>query len=90
MRKFKKCKHCGEEIREFVPSLHDCIVPYPHEIRRKLEQLWFVRGNNGPKHDRQDHYFIQRHVEGRRAEAERCCPTKECRREVDEIIKGVL
>jgi len=32
-------------------------------IRRKIERLWFVYGNNGPKHSDMGHKFIQGIVE---------------------------
>lgn len=63
--------------------------PFSEDIRRKLEKLWFVYGNYGPKCTPENHKFIQRLVEGRRQDAKawrRTGVTKECRKAVREVI----
>ena len=45
---------------------------------KAIEFLWFVYGNGGPKHNMQNHKFLQRHVEGRHDEAKFHQPDKEC------------
>src|ERR671917_49424 len=60
------------------------------EQRRRLENLWFIYGNYGPKTTRGNHSFIQGLLE--RGEDERplrikgYIPTEECERAVDEIL----
>ncbi len=61
------------------------------EQRRRLENLWFIYGNYGPKTTRGNHSFIQGLLE--RGEDERplrikgYTPTPECERAVDEILR---
>lgn len=91
MKKPKACTRCGKMLDGITPSFvhdSDCIVPYPKEIQSKLENLWFVYGNNGPKHTGDNHKFIQRHVEGRAQLAKDYSPTKECRNAVKQAINA--
>ena len=81
------CRYCNAALNKWEKIAHDCRIPLPDDIRRQLEALWFIYGNNGPKHDQQAHYYIQRLIEGRRAEADRCSPSKECKKEVKKILE---
>jgi anti-sigma factor ChrR (cupin superfamily) len=38
-------------------------IELTQEQRTKLERLWFVYGNNGPKHSHHNHRFIQNILE---------------------------
>ena len=61
-----------------------------HTQRERLERLWFVYGNHGPKRTPGNHTFTQgflehgqdlRHLRGWR-------PTAECERAVDAVLAG--
>ena len=62
-------------------------MKYPENIQKKLEQLWFIFGNNRPKHTMDNHKFIQRHIEGKSHKAKYYKPTEECKKAVRKIIK---
>lgn len=75
---------CNRQKREAIP-----VVLSPLQ-RKRLENLWFVYGNYGPKTTKGNHSFIQGLLE--RGEDERPCrikgylPTEECEQAVDEIL----
>lgn len=54
--------------------------------RKKLEGLWFVYGNYGPKHDMQNHYFIQGFLERGQDERDFNRVTAECLAAVDAVL----
>jgi len=56
----------------------------------KLQDLWFIYGNNGKKHTDGNHKFIQRLIEGNGDMRKFYKPTKECIDEVDKVMKGEL
>lgn len=57
--------------------------------RRSLEKLWFIYGNNGPKHTHGNHRFIQCLLEKSTDEREffKSDISQECLTEVDKILK---
>jgi hypothetical protein len=67
-------------------------VTLTQEQREKLERLWFVYGNHGPKMTKGNHSFIQGLLE--RGQDERplkqggWMPTKECEQAVDRLLAG--
>jgi hypothetical protein len=58
--------------------------------RRKLERLWFIYGNGGPKMNYEDHGFIQYLLEqgrdARTAKKPLYKPTPECEAAVDAVL----
>ena len=54
--------------------------------RKKLESLWFVYGNYGPKHEMQNHYFIQGFLERGQDERDFNRVTEECLAAVDKVL----
>lgn len=74
----------SRQKREAIP-----VVLTPLQ-RKRLENLWFVYGNYGPKTTKGNHSFIQGLLE--RGEDERPCrtkgyiPTEECEMAVDKIL----
>lgn len=74
------------ERRKVIP------VTLTHDQREKLERLWFIYGNHGPKMTKGNHSFIQGLLE--RGEDERplkqrgYVPTAECERAVERVLSG--
>ena len=60
------------------------------DTKCKLQKLWFVFGNRGPKHTMGNHKFIQRLLDKDPPEDHRefYDPTNECIKAVDKILKG--
>ena len=56
----------------------DIIIARDIPSERKLQDLWFLFGNNGMAHTRDNHMYIQRLVEGRPEEAKWHTPTRGC------------
>lgn len=54
--------------------------------RRKLEDLWFVYGNHGPKATMENHGFIQGFLERDADERDFYRPTEECLAAVDAVL----
>ena len=54
--------------------------------RKRLEDLWFLYGNYGPRHTMQNHYFIQGFLERGQDERDFNKVTEECLRAVDAIL----
>lgn len=54
--------------------------------RRELERLWFIYGNYGPRHDMQNHYFIQGFLERGQDERDFNRVTPECLAAVDRVL----
>ncbi len=67
-------------------------VTLTHEQREKLERLWFIYGNHGPKMTKGNHSFIQGLLERGRDERplkqQGWMPTAECERAVDRVLSG--
>lgn len=72
--------------------------PLTNDQRKQLERLWFLFGNNGPKHTHGNHGFIQgllqrseddRDFYRRPSRSAHYQPlTDECEQAVDAILKG--
>ena len=56
------------------------------EQRGRLERLWFIFGNYGPKHTMPNHYFIQGFLERGLDERDFNKVTPECLTAVDEVL----
>lgn len=56
------------------------------EQKEKLEKLWFIFGNHGPKTTMSNHRFIQCLLEDSKDYRKFFKPTKECLAEVDKIL----
>jgi hypothetical protein len=67
-------------------------VTLTHEQREKLERLWFIYGNHGPKMTKGNHSFIQGLLERGRDERplkqQGWMPTEECEGAVDKVLAG--
>ena len=61
-------------------------VVITHEQRGRLERLWFVCGNYGPRHTMENHYFIQGFLERGQDERDFNRVTEECLAAVDSIL----
>lgn len=55
--------------------------------RKALEKLWFVYGNNGPKHTRANHRFVQCFLENGEDGRGMFKPSLELRDAVDAIME---
>ena len=56
--------------------------------RERLENLWFVYGNHGPKATMENHGFIQGFLERDSDERDFYKPTEECLAAVDAVLDG--
>lgn len=56
--------------------------------RARLENLWFVYGNYGPKHTMENHYFIQGFLERGQDERDFNDVDVECLAAVDAVFAG--
>ena len=56
--------------------------------RARLENLWFVYGNHGPKATMENHGFIQGFLERDSDERDFYKPTEECLAAVDVVLGG--
>jgi hypothetical protein len=56
------------------------------EQRSRLENLWFVYGNHGPKATMENHGFIQGFLERDADERDFYRPTEECLAVVDAVL----
>lgn len=65
------------------------ILDLSDEQTRKLDDLWFTYGNNGPKHTDGNHKFIQRFLDAQQDQRAFYRPTAECIQAVDHILKSV-
>ena len=61
-------------------------VELSDEQRRRLENLWFVYGNHGPKTTMENHGFIQGFLEHGQDERDFYHPTPECLAAVDAVL----
>ena len=57
--------------------------------RTRLERLWFVYGNHGPKATMENHGFIQGFLERDADERDFYKPTRECLAAVDAVLDGL-
>lgn len=55
--------------------------------RKQIEKLWFIYGNNGKRHTRENHRFIQEILEGE-DHRKFFKPTQKCRDAVDNILNS--
>ena len=55
--------------------------------KRKLEDIWFIYGNRGPKHSDRGHKFIQRFLDMGQDLRRLYKPPKEVLKAVDAILK---
>ncbi len=56
--------------------------------KKKLEDIWFVYGNRGPKHSERGHKFIQRFLDMGYDLRSLYKPPKEVIEAVDDILKS--
>ncbi len=61
-------------------------VELTDEQRQRLENLWFVYGNHGPKTTMENHGFIQGFLERDADERDFYKPTAECLAAVDAVL----
>ena len=61
-------------------------VEITSEQRGRLERLWFVYGNYGPRHTMENHYFIQGFLERGQDERDFNDVTPECLADVDAAL----
>ena len=72
-----------------VVDMNAAHVNLTDEQTRRLERLWFIYGNEGPKHTPINHYFIQRFLDkaqDTRFDYAPRKPEKECIVAVDAIL----
>ena len=62
-------------------------VELTDEQRGRLENLWFVYGNHGPKATMENHGFIQGFLERDADERDFYRPTPECLAAVDAVLR---
>jgi hypothetical protein len=62
-------------------------VQLTHGQRARLENLWFVYGNHGPKTTMENHGFIQGFLERDADERDFYKPTAECLAAVDAVLR---
>ncbi len=64
------------------------MIVLTEEQRYKLENLWFIYGNNGKRHTLSNHKFIQNILKNGEDARNFYYPDEDLIKLVDEIIKG--
>ena len=84
LEKRKKTRLCKEERCKIIAMF--AVVANDQQME-DIDALWFRLGNNGSKHSDEDHYFLQRLVEGRNRQAiEGPTPSDECIEACERIL----
>lgn len=83
------CHPCEMKVNKFIENACHSSLESKRDMatkRKKLEKLWFIYGNNGPKHTHANHRFIQCWLEEGTDERAFFGPTEECIKAVDKVL----